>query len=125
MKRVYSVTIAAAAAALIFYGAVVFLNDRYGSVGIASWYGADWKGRKTASGERFDPDKLTAAHRRLALGAVVEVTNLSNGRKVKVRINDRGPYIRGRIIDLSRAAARRLGIIDEGLAKVRIRLVRE
>ena len=90
------------------------------AVGLASWYGAQWQGRKTASGTRFDVRKLTAAHRSLPLNSHVRVTNLENGRSVVVLINDRGPYIGGRMIDLSTAAARRLGMIKEGLVPVRI-----
>lgn len=78
--------------------------------GIASWYGRQFHGRKTASGERFDMDALTAAHPRLPFGSWVRVRNLINGRSVDVRINDRGPYIKRRIIDLSRAAAVALGV---------------
>ena len=89
-------------------------------VGTASWYGPGFHGRKTASGDRFDQDAMTAAHRNLPLGSVVRVTNLENGRKVTVEINDRGPYIRGRMIDLSRGAARRLGMVQDGTAKVRV-----
>ena len=76
--------------------------------------------RKTASGERYDMNKLTAAHRELPFGTRVRVTNLDNGRQVEVRITDRGPFIRGRIIDLSREAARRIGMIQAGTARVRI-----
>lgn len=96
---------------------------RDNTVGLASWYGAHWQGRKTASGKRFDVQKLTAAHRSLPLNSHVRVTNLENGRSVIVLINDRGPYIGGRMIDLSTAAARRLGMIKEGLVPVRIELV--
>lgn len=78
--------------------------------GIASWYGKQFHGRKTASGERFDMDALTAAHPRLPFGSWVRVHNPVNGRSVDVRINDRGPHIKRRIIDLSRAAARALGV---------------
>ncbi|MEE8359710.1 MAG: septal ring lytic transglycosylase RlpA family protein [Candidatus Omnitrophota bacterium] len=99
------------------------INDRHGRVGMASWYGDKWRGRKTANGERFDPDKLTAAHRLLPFGTVVMVTNLENGLQVRVVINDRGPHINGRIIDLSRAAARKLGMIEDGLAKVKLRIM--
>lgn len=123
LKRIYIATVLSAATALFLYGSVVFLNDRYGSVGTASWYGKRWEGRKTASGEIFRPGRFTAAHRRLPMGTVVEVTNLSNGRSVKVRINDRGPYIRGRIIDLSRAAAAKIDMIEDGLARVRIEVI--
>ena len=93
-------------------------------VGTASWYGPGFHGRKTASGERFDQDGMTAAHRNLPLGSLVRVTNLENGRKVTVEINDRGPYIRGRVIDLSRGAARRLGMVQDGLAEVRVEVLR-
>jgi rare lipoprotein A len=89
-------------------------------VGLASWYGPGFHGRRTASGERFDQNELTAAHRQLPLGSEVTVTNLENGRSIVVAINDRGPYVDGRVIDLSKAAARRLGIVEDGLAKVRI-----
>ena len=92
--------------------------------GTASWYGPGFHGRKTASGERFDQNAMTAAHRSLPLGSVVRVTNLENGRKVTVEINDRGPYIRGRVIDLSKAAARRLGMVRDGLATVRVEVLR-
>jgi rare lipoprotein A len=78
--------------------------------GIASWYGKQFHGRKTASGERFDMDALTAAHPKLPFGSWVRVRNLLNGRSVDVRINDRGPHIKQRVIDLSRAAARALGV---------------
>jgi rare lipoprotein A len=89
-------------------------------IGLASWYGPGFHGKRTASGERFDQNDLTAAHRKLPLGAEVRVTNLENGRSIVVAINDRGPYVGGRVIDLSKAAARRLGIVEDGLAKVRI-----
>jgi rare lipoprotein A len=89
-------------------------------VGVASWYGPGFHGRPTASGEIFDQNGLTAAHRKLPLGSEVKVTNLGNGRSILVESNDRGPYINGRVIDLSKAAARRLGIVEEGLAEVRI-----
>lgn len=77
-------------------------------------------GKKTASGEIYRSSKLTAAHRTLPFGTEVKVTNLSNGRSVKVRINDRGPYKKGRIIDLSKAAARKLGLLQKGIATVKI-----
>ena len=89
-------------------------------VGTASWYGPGFNGRKTASGERFDQNKLTAAHRSLPLDTVVKVTNLDNGKAVKVSINDRGPYVGKRVIDLSHAAARKLDMTDDGTARVRI-----
>ena len=89
-------------------------------VGTASWYGPGFHGKKTASGERFDQNKLTAAHRSLPLDTVVKVTNLENGKAVKVSINDRGPYVGKRVIDLSHAAARKLDMTDDGTARVRI-----
>ena len=91
--------------------------------GIASWYGAKWQGRPMASGEPFDENALTAAHRTLPLGAKVEVTNLRNGRSVTVRIRDRGPAVAGRVIDLSKAAAARLGFVHRGLTIVEVRVV--
>lgn len=90
--------------------------------GIASWYGNPYHGRKTSSGEVFDMNQMTAAHRTLPFGAMVKVTNLENRRTVMVRINDRGPFVEGRIIDLSRAAAREIGLLGPGLARVRIEL---
>lgn len=92
--------------------------------GLASWYGNEYHGRTTASGEVFDQDALTAAHKKLPFGTVVRVTNLRNGRHVVVRINDRGPFIRGRIIDLSRGAARELDMIGEGVVPVRVEVLR-
>ncbi len=89
-------------------------------VGLASWYGPGFHGRKTASGEIYDQNAMTAAHKILPMNTWVEVTNLENGRKVRVRINDRGPFVDGRVIDLSRAAAARLGIIGPGTAQVRL-----
>jgi rare lipoprotein A len=91
--------------------------------GIASWYGPRFHGRKTASGEVFAQNKMTAAHRTLRFGTRVEVTHVKNGRSVEVRINDRGPYRRGRIIDVTRAAAAELGMKAAGLAMVKLRPV--
>ena len=90
-------------------------------VGKASWYGPRFHGKKTASGKRFNQHALTAAHRRLPLGTRVKVTNLKNGKTVKVKINDRGPYHDGRIIDLSRAAAERLSM--DGVTRVSIEVL--
>jgi rare lipoprotein A len=89
-------------------------------VGRASWYGANLKGHRTASGEKFDPQKFTAAHRTLPFGTYVLVKSLSNGRMVRVRVNDRGPFVEGRIIDLSYAAAARLGFVSKGEDEVEI-----
>jgi rare lipoprotein A len=97
--------------------------DHYDERGLASWYSYPPHARRTATGEWFDASAMTAAHRTLPLPSMVEVTNLENGRKVRVRVNDRGPFEPGRIIDLSRAAAVRLGFVDEGTAPVRVRLV--
>lgn len=102
--------------------AVVSARGAY-QVGLASWYGAEYAGARTASGERFNPSALTAAHRTLPFGTRVQVTNLENGRQVIVRVNDRGPFKRGRIIDLSHGAAQRLASLDQGLVKVRLDVV--
>lgn len=93
---------------------------RYRAEGKASWYGTFHHGRKTASGEPFDKEALTAAHRTLPLDTKVRVTNLENGRSVEVIVNDRGPFVKGRLIDLSEAAARRLGFRSDGLTLVRV-----
>jgi rare lipoprotein A len=90
------------------------------AVGHASWYGERFRGRPTASGDVFDPRALTAAHRTLPLGAVVRVTNLQNGRSALARINDRGPYVEGRILDCSEGLARALGFRARGLTRVAI-----
>jgi rare lipoprotein A len=91
--------------------------------GLASWYGARHHGKRTASGEIFDQNKLTAAHRTLPWGSIVKVTNLDNGKSVEVRINDRGPFKKGRIIDLSRAAARALEMLQSGVSPVQMELL--
>jgi rare lipoprotein A len=90
------------------------------AVGTASYYGRELAGRRTASGEVYETSRLTAAHRTLPFGTRVRVTNLDNGRQVVVRINDRGPFRKGRIIDVSYAAARELGLIAPGTARVRL-----
>lgn len=91
--------------------------------GIASWYGADFHGLATASGEVYDMEALTGAHRTLPLGTVVKVTNVVNGKQVLVRINDRGPYVKGRIVDLSHAAARALGMVADGITPVQLEVL--
>jgi rare lipoprotein A len=96
---------------------------RYEEQGLASWYSYPKGQRRTATGEPFDGSRLTAAHKTLPLPCVVEVTNLENGRKVRVRVNDRGPFVPGRIIDLSPAAAERLGFQREGVARVKVKLL--
>ena len=95
----------------------------YDQVGMASWYGAQFNGRPTASGERFDMTALTAAHPTLPLPALVEVTNVANGRSAIVRVNDRGPFAENRIIDLSRASAEAIGLLAQGVGQVRVRYV--
>ena len=96
----------------------------YRQEGRASWYGDAHHGRETASGDRFDKNALTAAHRTLPLGSRVRVTNLENERTVEVVVNDRGPFINDRLIDLSEAAARALGFAQDGLARVRVEALR-
>lgn len=91
--------------------------------GVASWYGSDFHGRATSSGERYDMDAMTAAHKTLPLGTCVKVTEQAGGASIIVRINDRGPFVRGRIIDLSRKAARALNMLGPGTAQVRIEAV--
>jgi len=91
--------------------------------GLASWYGGKFQGRQTASGEFFDTNEFTAAHKSLPFGTIVKVTNLENGKTTVVRINDRGPFVPGRIIDLSRAAAAAIGLAGKGVAKVRIQVL--
>ena len=91
--------------------------------GIASYYGQELAGNRTANGERFDPSGMTAAHRTLPFGSMVRVTNLSNGQSVVVRINDRGPFGRSRVIDVSHAAAKEIGLHRSGTARVSMALV--
>ncbi len=90
--------------------------------GVASYYGSKLAGHKTANGERYDPDELTAAHKTLPFGTIVEVTR-TDGRSVRVRINDRGPFVKGRVIDLSRSAAKAIGLLRDGVAEVTVRVV--
>jgi rare lipoprotein A len=97
--------------------------DAPAQTGEASWYGPQHHGKRTASGEVYDMNKLTAAHRTLPLGTRVRVTNIENGRSVDVRINDRGPFVDGRVIDLSRAAAERLGALGEGVVRVSLKVI--
>lgn len=94
-------------------------------IGIASWYGDRHHGRRTASGEKYDQSAFTAAHRTLPFNSIVRVSNLENGRQVEVRINDRGPFAKNRIIDLSYAAAKSIGMIKAGTAKVRLEILSE
>ena len=91
--------------------------------GLASWYGAEFAGLPTASGETFDPGRVSAAHRTLPLGTVVDVTNERNGKTVRVKVNDRGPFVAGRIVDLSRAAAEEIGAVADGVVPVTLTVV--
>ncbi len=109
-------------------GGVWYYPERdlaYDETGIGSWYGDEFAGRLTANGEIFDPDLVTAAHKTLPMPNVVRVTNLDNGKSLVVRINDRGPFVAGRIIDLSREAARLIGYRDQGIARVRVQVLAE
>lgn len=92
--------------------------------GLASWYGPGFHGRKTASGVRFNQSELTCAHKTLPFGSKIKVTNLNNDESVIVIVNDRGPFVRGRIVDLSRGAAQRIGLMRTGTAPVRVETVR-
>src|SRR5262245_43795415 len=98
-------------------------DPAYRAEGIASWYGADFHGRRTANGEAYDMNAISAAHPTMPLPSYARVTNLENGRSIVVRVNDRGPYAKGRIIDLSTGTARALGTFGQGLAHVRVEYV--
>jgi rare lipoprotein A len=102
---------------------VISTKDAF-QVGFASYYAHKFHGRPTASGEIYNMYGLSAAHRELPLGTVIHVTHLGNGRSVKVKVNDRGPFVEGRILDLSLGAARRLGMVEEGVARVKIRIIK-
>ncbi|HEX4311016.1 MAG TPA: septal ring lytic transglycosylase RlpA family protein [Acidobacteriaceae bacterium] len=102
---------------------VIVTHHHWYQLGIASWYGKFFQGRTTASGEPFDENQLTCAHRTLPLGSVLRVTNLRNHKSVVVTVNDRGPVPESRVIDLSRAAASVLGFSDQGLAPVKVELI--
>src|SRR5690606_27849342 len=99
-------------------------NGKFGQTGTASWYGRDFDGRKTASGEVFNSRKLTAAHRGLPLGTIILVRNLENDREVILRVNDRGPFVKGRVLDVSEYGAERLGFKERGLTTVGIKIMR-
>lgn len=103
---------------------ILVLEEQIYQTGIASWYGSEFHGRRTANGEIYDKDKLTAAHKNLPFHTLVEVENIDNRKKVVVRINDRGPFVKGRVIDLSRKAAVRLGLHEPGTAPVHIRIIK-
>ena len=126
MLRQGRVALAVLASSALISGCAVLNAAKIGATqeGIASYYSNDFQGRKTSSGEIFDNSKLTAAHRTFPFGTVVRVTNLATCADVEVRINDRGPVKRERIIDLSLAAARAIGLERAGLAKVRIEVLK-
>ncbi|MGB0034577.1 MAG: septal ring lytic transglycosylase RlpA family protein [Candidatus Acidiferrales bacterium] len=99
------------------------LSGQYLEEGVASWYGIPFHGRRTSNGEIYDMRQFTAAHRTLPFGAIVRVTNLRNGRQIEVRINDRGPFVANRVIDLSMAAAQAIEMIGTGTAPVRLEIL--
>lgn len=119
---------------LLFFGLATFIlilglaatlaANHYYEIGIASWYGPGFHGKRTANGEIYDMYAMTAAHKTLPFGTIVRVVDLDTGRSVVVRINDRGPFVKGRIIDLSYAAAQELGMVKKGLAKVGLKIVK-
>ena len=100
------------------------VSENWSEQGIASWYGPGFDGKRTASGEVYDMEEMTAAHKRLPFGTRVQVRNLDNGLRTEVRINDRGPFIRGRIIDLTKRGADALGFREQGLTKVHVETLR-
>ena len=108
---------------LVVFAVPLVFAEEVRQYGNASWYSGSLHGRKTASGECYDKDELTGAHRELPFGTLVKVKNLNNGKEVIVRVNDRGPFIKSRIIDLSRAAAITLGILNLGTARVSIEVI--
>lgn len=101
----------------------VSAKAKFASAGVASYYAPGFHGRRTANGERFDMHAMTAAHRTLPFGTLVKVTNLSNGKSTVVRVNDRGPYVGNRVIDLSVAAAKQIGSTHSGVAQVSLEIV--
>lgn len=106
-----------------FYYTILAQSLNFTQSGLASYYGKKFHGQKTASGEVFDMHSFTAAHKKLPFNSLVKVTNLRNQKTVTVRINDRGPYSKNRIIDLSRAAAEKIGMLQRGLDKVKIEVI--
>ncbi|MBS3736623.1 MAG: septal ring lytic transglycosylase RlpA family protein [Candidatus Bipolaricaulota bacterium] len=124
MPKLYLLLGVSLIAAGIIIGLTSSPGGGYYQTGTASWYGPNFQGNPTANGEVFDMNELTAAHKSLPFNTRVKVVDLSSGNEVVVRINDRGPFIKGRIIDLSRRAAEKLGIIDSGTAKVGLKIVK-
>ena len=112
-----SILLVGVAVGLGFYGP-------YYEVGIASWYGPGFDGNLTANGEVYDMNEVSAAHKTLPFGTIVRVVEFDTGRSIAVRINDRGPFVDGRIIDLSKGAAAELGIVNKGITKVGLRIIR-
>lgn len=100
-----------------------FALEHYSNIGLASWYGMKFQGKKTASGRPFDAHEFTAAHKFLPFGTIVKVVNLRNGKEVLVNIIDRGPFSKKRIIDLSHAAAKSIGLLKKGIARVKIEVI--
>lgn len=113
----------ALAAALALLAAAPVAAAPRAETGLASYYRDGLQGSRTASGQRYDPRRLTCAHRSHPFGAWLQVVNLENGRSVRVMVNDRGPWTKGRVVDLSREAARQLGMLKRGTARVRVKLV--
>jgi len=111
------------AVSLVILAVLLQVAGPFYEVGIASWYGPGFDGRRTANGEVYDMNGISAAHKTLPFGTIVRVVDLETGRSVVVRINDRGPFIKGRIIDLSKGAAEALGIVGKGIAKVGLRIL--
>ena len=101
----------------------MFLQAQQEELGLASYYSDLFHGKPTASGELYDKDKMTAAHKTLPFGTTIKVTRLDNGKSVQVRVNDRGPYISGRIVELSRAAAEKIGLVNDGVTRVKVEVV--
>ncbi|MDR0683843.1 MAG: septal ring lytic transglycosylase RlpA family protein [Spirochaetaceae bacterium] len=122
MKKIATVAVSCLFAAAFCAAQTQGSNSGFRQEGIASWYGVEFEGRPTASGELFDPDQFTAAHPDLPFGTVLIVTNAVNGEKVMVRVNDRGPFVKSRIIDVSRAAAEQLNMLETGTAQVIVEL---
>ncbi|GIW39909.1 MAG: hypothetical protein KatS3mg076_0486 [Candidatus Binatia bacterium] len=122
-RRFASVATALLCGAVVSAAEARWVENVAATVTLASWYGPRFEGKTTASGRPFDPARLTAAHRTYPLGSDVRVTNLRNGRSLILKIDDRGPFVEGRGIDLSREAARRLGILEPGVGRVVVELL--
>lgn len=119
MGRVVIPLLIGIAIAAMWFGPIFVISAR-AQEGVASWYGIPFHGRTTANGERYDMNALTCAHRKLKFGTEVRITNLSNGKTARCRINDRGPFVGGRIIDVSRLVANQLGMLRSGVARVSV-----